>query len=366
MWTRFVRRGVLLGALGLWSGVTMAGTLPEAFHASRADAVTRLQRLEEGSFGSGVTAETSRWILTRRLELIEDVQKSEHAWMTGSSPVCARTTAAKLGKVLLYFSACETLKADERERTLIEQSIHHYGESSEAAVKRIATAIMTAKEAPEACAGEEMFSPGYCKSAQMTEKDALGWIDPPRIHSSVLGSARLAGRMRRCYKVGGCLPWRTFDQKTDPVFTELFDDNWGAVLKSVFRIQIDLRSDRPMLKVSGNFSTPIDTSKASGYFNRYPSLSSGFVPVPEALSSSVALTADGQQYYRSADGSVSSSSSTTSLKLALKSAKAAAFAGRVGRDCLWFQQTGSYPTTDGASNSYDVETELVLYGTFDR
>lgn len=187
------------------------------FQDARPFAADRVMKAMPCAFGANVTAEVRSWILGHKQGLADDINQSEHVWITDKQSTCAFTQTNSKSDITLSFETCRPGIRDISDalKILVHESVHHFGIVDEYFADKVADAVYNLGN-QSACSippSHDPFDPASCPGTQISNADLMQMIPLPAKNEQELGRFKVSARKRVCYSANWCAPWEaTSDQ----------------------------------------------------------------------------------------------------------------------------------------------------------
>lgn len=110
------------------------------FAAARGEAVQRIRNFKTCSSNQSGSRDVESWISRHASQLIGDITKSRHQWITSPALTCAWTNPSPYSDIVLSYQRCEqNISLLDAARLLIHESVHHLGVTDEMFADEVST-----------------------------------------------------------------------------------------------------------------------------------------------------------------------------------------------------------------------------------
>ncbi len=160
------------------------------------------------------------WLQRYQNQLVQDIEYSQHHWITDVQPNCAFTQAQPLSPIYLSYSTCrDQVATDVAAKHLLRKSIQHYGEIDSVRIEQIVSEIYAGQYSCPPFG--DRFNISYCPGQALTNKEIVAKMRPGETRVDVTGiNPELFMRSRVCNRLTGCKDWIETD-----LLREYYDGN---------------------------------------------------------------------------------------------------------------------------------------------
>ncbi|MES2803195.1 MAG: hypothetical protein V4654_11930 [Bdellovibrionota bacterium] len=181
------------------------------FEDARPFAADRVMKAMPCAFGANVSADVRNWILSHKQSLAEDINQSEHVWITDKQSTCAFTQTNSRHDITFSFETCRPGVRDISDalKILVHESVHHLGVTDEYFADKVANAIYNLGSNSSCIVppSKDPFDPASCPGNPLSETELTSMIPLPDSTTKKLGTYRVSSRMRSCYSENWCSKW---------------------------------------------------------------------------------------------------------------------------------------------------------------
>jgi hypothetical protein len=177
-----------------------------AFQAGRVSAASAVRGWQPCSSRSAEPSIVA-WLQRYQNQLVQDIEYSQHVWLTDVQPNCAFTQAQPLSPIYLSYSTCrDQVATDIAAGHLLRKSIQHYGEIDSTRIDRIVSEIYAGQFSCPPIG--DRFDTSYCPGQALTAKDVVAKMRPGETRVDLKGiNPELFMRSRACNRLTGCAGW---------------------------------------------------------------------------------------------------------------------------------------------------------------
>lgn len=358
------------------------------FEEGRQLGIEMIKKMRSCAIPESVPSNVRNWILLNQSELVKDMTVSPFVWIADSNDTCANTPTTRQAEISLSYEACRPLILDRERaaRLLLHEVTHHFGIADENFADWVSYAIAEAQN-DEGCSippGDDVFNANICPDAPMTAEEAIAKIGPPHSFGKRLGDFAIHTRTRMCYAIGGCTDWTMGgDLKFAGFSGETTYDRSGNRVAASFPatqragdVRLGIANNKPFFALKSaddNLQAWWSTQGSETYYFHY-NYYLGFdheingTEVKDGeLSANCRTFLFTGPYSRMDDYMACSDSGTPKdLSTAVRPTGTliSGYDGRLTNSCLWLNQSAIASGQDGQGNSFNRETEVVIYSKF--